>query len=105
MKYYTEIDTQTGTVVKSFFKRVSGKGEFFSPIDICLDEQHRIVVTDSDNLRIQIITQESWSPSQPFLVSSRNDPRGSLRDETKNGCEGDYKRVRLLPCLETAVQS
>ena len=32
-----------------------------------------------------------WSPSQAFLVSSRNaPPGGALRDETKNACEGDY---------------
>ena len=30
------------------------------------------------------------SATQPFLVSSRNAPRGgTLRDDNKNGCAGD----------------
>ena len=35
------------------------------------------------------------STSQPFLVSSRN----ALRDETKNGCEGDYDAIHWLSLL------
>ena len=33
-----------------------------------------------------------YSPTQPFLCSSRNAPPqgGVLRDEPKNGCVGDY---------------
>ena len=36
----------------------------------------------------------SLDPSQPFLVSSRL-WGGTLRDNTKNGCEGDYHAGRL----------
>ena len=44
--------------VKSFGKYGKAKGEFSYPIDVCLDEQHRIVVTERNNHRIQVITQE-----------------------------------------------
>ena len=48
---------QTGTFVKSFEKY--GDAKVFSvPFDVCLDEQHRIVVTDFGNRRIHVITQQ-----------------------------------------------
>ena len=53
-----QVNVLTGTVVKSFGKPGKGKGEFSDPVDVCLDEQHRIVVTENDNHRIQVITQE-----------------------------------------------
>ena len=53
-----QVNVQTGTVVKSFGKYGAGKGEFFNTIDVCLDEQHCIVVTEYDHHRIQVITQE-----------------------------------------------
>ena len=43
---------------KSFGKQGAGKGEFESPMDVCLDEQHRIVVTEYGNHRIQVVTQQ-----------------------------------------------
>jgi len=53
-----QVDVQTGTVVKSFGKYSKAKGEFSSPVDVCLDEHHRIVVTEYSNPRIQVMTQE-----------------------------------------------
>ncbi len=53
-----QLDVQTGTFVKSFGKYGAAKEQFFSPSEVCLDEQHHIVVTELDNHRIQIITQE-----------------------------------------------
>jgi len=53
-----QVDVETGTVVKSFGKNGQGKGEFYQPIDISLDEHHRIVVTEFTNHRIQVMTQE-----------------------------------------------
>ena len=53
-----QVNVQTGTAVKSFGKYGKARGEFSSPIDVCLDEQHRIVVTEFDNERIQVMTQE-----------------------------------------------
>ena len=53
-----QVNVQTGTAVKSFGKYGAAKGQFSSPIDVCLDEQHRIVVTEYSNHRIQVITQE-----------------------------------------------
>ena len=53
-----QVDVQTGTVVKTFGKYGKAKGEFSNPADVCLDEQHRIVVTEYGNDRIQVMTQE-----------------------------------------------
>ena len=39
------INIQTGTVLKSFGKHGAGKREFNSPVDVCLDDKGRIVVT------------------------------------------------------------
>ena len=52
------INIQTGTVVKIFGKCGSGKGEFTSPLDVCLDDEGRIVVTEFGNHRIQVLSQE-----------------------------------------------
>jgi len=53
-----QVDVQTGTVVKTFGKYGKAKGEFSYPVDVCLDDQHRIVVTEQDNHRVQVMTQE-----------------------------------------------
>jgi len=53
-----QVDVQTGTVVKTFGTYGEAKGEFSSPVDVCLDDQHRIVVTEFGNQRIQVMTQE-----------------------------------------------
>jgi len=44
--------------VKSFGKCGAGKGEFFHPVGICLDDEGRIVVTELENYRIQVLSQE-----------------------------------------------
>ena len=41
-----QVDVQTGTLVKSFGQSGTAKGEFFGLVDVCLDEHHRIVVTE-----------------------------------------------------------
>ena len=51
-----QVNVETGTVVKSFGSCGGEKGEFSSPVDVCLDEQRRIVVTDCGNRRIQVMT-------------------------------------------------
>ena len=53
-----QVDVQTGTVVKTFGRNGAAKGELSDPVDVCLDEQHRIVVTECGNHRIQVMTQE-----------------------------------------------
>jgi len=53
-----QVDVQTGTVVKTFGKLGKAKGEFSHPVNVCLDEQHRIVATELGNRRIQVMTQE-----------------------------------------------
>ncbi len=50
-----QIDVQTGAFVKRFG---ATQGEFSYPVDVCLDEQHHIVVTEYGNHRIQVMTQE-----------------------------------------------
>ena len=49
-----QVDVQTGTFVKSFGEKGAAKGEFDFPVYVCLDEQHRIVVTEFSNRRIQV---------------------------------------------------
>ena len=57
------INIQTGTVVKSFGKRVTGKVEFNHPVDICLDDEGRIVVTEFLNHRIHVLSKEGETVS------------------------------------------
>ena len=52
------VDVQTGTFVKNFGEIGTAKGEFSEPFHVCLDEQHRIVVAEYYDDRIQIITQQ-----------------------------------------------
>ena len=53
-----QINIQTGTVVKTFGKKGVGIGEFNDPIDVCLDEERRIVVTEIFSGRIQVMSRE-----------------------------------------------
>ena len=53
-----QINIQTGTVVKTFGKKGVGIGEFKDPIDVCLDEERRIVVTEIYSGRIQVMSRE-----------------------------------------------
>ena len=57
-----QVDVQTGTVVKSFGKYGGAKGQFRFPIDVCLDEERHIVVTEYRN-RIQVMSREGESIS------------------------------------------
>ena len=53
------INIQTGTVVKSFVKYGSEKGvRLKTPLDVCLNDEEHIVVTEYGNNRIQVLSQE-----------------------------------------------
>ena len=58
-----QVDVQTGTVVKSFGKYGAGKGQLSFPIDVCLDDERHIVITEYRNNRIQVISREGESIS------------------------------------------
>ena len=58
-----QINIQTGTVVKTLGKKGLGIGEFNRPIDVCLDEERRIVVTEICSGRIQVISREGGTIS------------------------------------------
>ena len=51
-------NVQTGKFVKSFGKLGTGKGEFKNPTNICMDGEGHVVVTDSNNSRIQVLTKD-----------------------------------------------
>ena len=53
-----QINIQTGTVVKTLGKKGVGIREFNHPIDVCLDEERRIVVTEISSNRIQVMSRE-----------------------------------------------
>ena len=55
------LNIQTGTVVKSFGKKGMEKGEFDRPIDVIVDDQKRIVVTEWGNGRIQVMSKDGES--------------------------------------------
>ena len=55
------LNIQTGTVVKSFGKFGKGKGELSRPIDVTVNDEERIVVTERDNNRIQVMSKEGES--------------------------------------------
>ena len=52
------LDIQTGTILNNFGKRGTGKGEFNCPIDVSLGDKGCFVVTEYNNRRIQIMTQD-----------------------------------------------
>ena len=56
-----QLDIQTGTVVKSFGKIGEEKGELTNPVYVTLDDEERIVVTESSNHRIQVMSKEGRS--------------------------------------------
>ena len=44
--------------MKSFGKGVEGNVEFDHPVDVCLDDEGRIVVIEYDNHRIHVLSKE-----------------------------------------------
>ena len=71
------VNIQTGTVVKSFGKEGRQKGEFGGLIDVTVDDDERIVVTEWGSNRIQVMSREAESiftfgdkgPEKPYLLS------------------------------------
>ena len=53
-----QININTGTVVKTFGKHGAGKGEFRYPVDVSLDDEGRVVVTDYCNNRIHVLSKD-----------------------------------------------
>ena len=49
--------------MKSFGKYGAGKGEYKNPVDVCLDDEGRIVVAEFNNNRIQVISKEGETHS------------------------------------------
>ena len=56
-----QLNIQTGTVVKSFGKFGEEKGELTNPVYVTVDDEERIVVTESSNHRIQVMSKEGRS--------------------------------------------
>ena len=56
-----QLNIQTGTVVKSFGKFGKEKGELTNPVYVTVDDEERIVVTESSNHRIQVMSKEGRS--------------------------------------------
>ena len=52
------INIETGTVVKCFGKFGTGKVELRNPLDVCFDDEGRIVVTEWGSNRIQVLSKE-----------------------------------------------
>ena len=55
------LNIHTGTVVKSFGKIGEEKGELRNPIDVTVDDEGRVVVTEWGNNRIQVMSDEGQS--------------------------------------------
>ena len=55
------LNIQTGTVVKSFGKFGKEKGELGNPVDVTVDDVERIIVTERENNRIQVMSKEGES--------------------------------------------
>ena len=49
--------------MKTFGRCGAGKGEFDKPMDVCLDDEGRIVVAEFNNNRIQVISKEGETRS------------------------------------------
>ena len=55
------LNIHTGTVVKCFGKISEEKGELRNPIDVTVDDEGRVVVTEWGNNRIQVMSDEGQS--------------------------------------------
>ena len=55
------LNIQTGTIVKSFGKFGQEKGELGNPVDVTVDDVERIIVTERENNRIQVMSKEGES--------------------------------------------
>ena len=75
------INIQTGTVVKIFGKCCLGKGEFKNPVDVCLDDEGRIVVTELTNHRIQVLSRDGETIS--ILEEKLRFPRSCIAYKNK----------------------
>ena len=51
-------NVQTGNFVKSFGRFGTGRDEFKNPTSVCMDGEGHVVVTDSNNSRIQVLTKD-----------------------------------------------
>ena len=88
--------------MKSFGKYGTGKGEFENPVDVCLDDEGRIVVTECGNHRIQVLSQEGKT------ISILGD-RGSEKLDKPASCI-PYKNMFLVSergnnCIKVFDQS
>ena len=52
-------NVQKGNSVKSFGKKGTRDGEFRNLFSVCVDEEGRVIVTDRNNNRIQVLSQDS----------------------------------------------
>ena len=53
-----QFNVKTGNFIKSFGKEGRGAGEFNFPCGVCMDDSGNIVVTDTGNSRIQVLTED-----------------------------------------------
>ncbi|KAL9958740.1 hypothetical protein ACROYT_G035796 [Oculina patagonica] len=91
-----------GTVVKSFGKRGAGKGEFENPVDVCLDNEGRIVVTELGNHRIHVLSKEG----ETIFIFGDSGPEKLCRPR---GCIS-YKNIFVVSdrnnnCIRAFTQS
>ena len=80
-----QFNVQTGNPVKSFGKKGTRDGEFYSPFSVCVDEEGRVVVADNNKKRIQVLSQDG-EPSFQFGNSGPvklNKPTACIYHESK----------------------
>lgn len=70
--------TSEGELIRSWGEPGSGEGEFRVPHGVCVDEQGRVLVADSQNDRIQIFTLEgryleTWPAQRPNALAVDKD--------------------------------
>ena len=53
-----QIHVHTGNVVKTYGKEGIAMGEFRKPCSVCVDDERRVVVSDSSNNRMQVLTKD-----------------------------------------------
>ena len=80
-----QFNVQTGNSVKRFGKKGTKDGEFHDPASVCVDEEGRVIGTDFDNNRIQVLSQDGeplfqFGNSGPEKLSN---PRSCIYHESK----------------------